>query len=166
MVYKVEESLGRVLNCSNPFFSIGTGVMQLFACFSWSLKRSILLFRPLQSPCEKPRPRSNAVDMQRWLAGTVCILPALHQRGSSLAAAGLGCFQGCSRADGTLLPTTCGVSRPSPYSVATGESGCRWFPASAGPCESLPATDYWAVSTSGWTHPWWGNNCIVKNVLS
>lgn len=137
--------------------------MQLLCMFQLVLKNVCPDF---QSPREEPRPRSNAVDRQRRLLGTVCILPALHQRGSSLAAVGLGCFQDCSRADGTLLPTICGVSRPSPYSVATGESGCQWFPASAGPCESLPATDYWGVSTSGWTHPWWGNNYIVKNLLS
>lgn len=87
-----------------------------------------------------------------------CTLPALHQRVSSLVAVVLGCFQDHSGADETPQPTIYGASLPFLYSVAIGESGCRWYLFSVGPCESLLAIGYWGVSTSGWTPPWRRNN--------
>jgi hypothetical protein len=122
----------------------------------------VLILALLQSS-EKLRPRSSTQwKRKRVWEQCVCILPALHQRGSSLAALLQGCFQDHSWEDRTLQPTIYGAFLPSLCSAATGGSGCQWSLASAGPCESLLAIGYWEVSTSGWIHPWWWNNYTVK----
>lgn len=107
-----------------------------------------------------------AVEMQKRFKNRLfCTLPALHQRGSLLAAVVLGHFRDHSRGDRTLQPTIYEAFPPSPDSAATGGSGCQWCPASAGLCVSLPATDYWEGSIWGWTHPWWRNNYIRKTTV-
>lgn len=149
--------------------SLNTGFgMQLFSLF-------LLTFANNVCPRSNVTPESFwrtearvkcAVKMQkRFQSSVFCTSPALHRRGSLLVAAVLGHFRDHSRVDRTLQPTIYGAFLPSPYSVATGGSGCRWYLSFAGPCESLPATDYWEVSISSWTHLWWRNNDIGKNTV-
>lgn len=108
------------------------------------------------------RVRCTVETDKRFQKRVFCTLPALHQRGSLPVAVVWGRFREHSREDRTLQPTIYAASQPSPCSAATGESGCRWYPSSAGPCESLPATDCWEVSVSGWIHPWCRNNDAGK----
>lgn len=108
------------------------------------------------------RVRCTVEMYKRFKKHVFCTLPALHQRGSLPVAVVLGHFREHSREDRTLQPTIYEASLPSPCTAATGESGCQWCPSSAGPGESLPATDCWEVSISGWIHPWYRNNYIGK----
>lgn len=106
-----------------------------------------------------------AVETQKRFKDRVfCTLPALHQRGSLPAAVVLGHFRERSREDRTLRPTIYEAFLPSPCTASTGEFGCRWCPSFAGPCESLPATDCWEGSVSGWIHPWYRNNYIGRKL--
>lgn len=150
-----------------PSLTVGSG-MQLFSM-------CLLTFANNVCPHSSVTPESFwrmearvkcAVEMQKRFKNSVlCTLPALHQRGSLLVAVVLGHFRDHSWVDRTLQPTIYEAFPPSPYSVATGESGCRWCLAFAGLCESPPATDYWAASISSWTHLWWRNYYIGKNTV-
>lgn len=157
---KWRESLRELALARLPSLTMGFG-MQLFPPFLLTFANNVC---PHSNVTPESFWRTEArvkctVGVQKRFANSVfCALPALHRRGSSLVAVVLGHFRDHSWVDRTLQPTIYEAFLPSPCSAATGESGCRWCLSFAGPCESLPATDYWEVPISGWTHLWWRNN--------
>lgn len=150
--------------------NVGLG-MQPFSTCPWTFENNVCPHSSV-TPEFFEALGEGAVDMQkRCKSSVLCPLPALHRRGSSLVAVVSGHFRDHSWAGRTLRPTIYAAFLPSPCSVATGGSGCQWCLSFAGPCELLPATDYWEVSTSGWIHPWWtnsdrGGNTVILDVVT